>query len=200
MLVCICIFVVPSDVSVSHSEQETSAVPSDSSAHAVDLPSGSSTSAVPSGSPASAVGLPSGSSPSTNGATEFSPSSIRPLPQAPARLSNSKRGRPKRKCAVLTDTPVKQALELEQTKGIKSLKKCDNSRGQKKGKSKAKRRLDLPRSNSNIEECYCLVCAEPYSNSKDREKWVMCVTCKNWSHEECTMGEEPYICHNCDSD
>ena len=42
----------------------------------------------------------------------FSPVSIRPFPKAGAR-KETKKGRKKRSTAILTDTPVKQALEEE---------------------------------------------------------------------------------------
>ena len=30
----------------------------------------------------------------------------------------------------------------------------------------------------------CLVCVELYSNSRPREKWVQCIQCKGWAHQE----------------
>lgn len=47
---------------------------------------------------------------------------------------------------------------------------------------------------------HCLVCCESYSSSRANEKWVACVKCKKWSHEDCTAGENNYICHHCESD
>ena len=34
-----------------------------------------------------------------------------------------------------------------------------------------------------------LVCAEPFSNSRPGEKWVRCMVCRLWSHEEYTNGD-----------
>ena len=53
---------------------------------------------------------------------------------------------------------------------------------------------------SDTDEVFCLICSEPYSNSRPREKWVRCVECCLWAHEECTAGSSPFICQNCDSD
>jgi len=39
---------------------------------------------------------------------------------------------------------------------------------------------------SDDEETFCLVCTEPYSNSRAREKWVQCTACHMWAHEACT--------------
>ena len=50
------------------------------------------------------------------------------------------------------------------------------------------------------EEWPCLVCGEPYRNSRPGEKWVQCFDCKHWSHEECTPGDAYYVCQNCESD
>ena len=50
------------------------------------------------------------------------------------------------------------------------------------------------------EEWPCLVCCEPFADSKPGEPWVQCNMCKRWEHEECTPGHPLYICHNCDSD
>lgn len=57
-------------------------------------------------------------------------------------------------------------------------------------------------SSSDDEDWYCLICVEPYSNSRPREKWIQCSTCRVWSHEECSGTDRAlyYICHNCESD
>ena len=55
-------------------------------------------------------------------------------------------------------------------------------------------------SSSDDESWPCLVCAEPFSNSRPGEKWVRCMMCRLWSHEECPNGDRHYICQNCESD
>ena len=49
------------------------------------------------------------------------------------------------------------------------------------------------------EECCCAVCRDEWSRSGPREFWVECITCKDWTHERCTSGEElsHYVCNKC---
>ena len=131
----------------------------------------------------------------------FSPEAIRPFPKAAPRKRTG--GRKKRKSAILTDTPEKNAIEEEmkrkqmRTKSVKrSLKRKPTT--QKKTKKPSQKDID----SSEEDEWYCLVCVEPYSNSRPREPWIQCQTCKKWSHEECTnvAKHQVYICHNCYSD
>lgn len=49
------------------------------------------------------------------------------------------------------------------------------------------------------DETFCLLCTEPYSNSKSRERWVQCTICERWAHEACTDGSWMFVCQNCDS-
>ena len=35
---------------------------------------------------------------------------------------------------------------------------------------------------SDEEEWFCLFCVEPYSNSRAGEKWIKCMSCKDWAH------------------
>ena len=53
---------------------------------------------------------------------------------------------------------------------------------------------------SDDDDVLCLVCLEPFSNSRSREKWDMCRSCQCWAHKDCTPGDDYYICHNCNSD
>lgn len=53
---------------------------------------------------------------------------------------------------------------------------------------------------TTIDDTECIVCCEPYANSKSRETWVQCLGCKKWAHNACTAGDPYYVCHNCDSD
>ena len=57
-------------------------------------------------------------------------------------------------------------------------------------------------SDDDEEECFCLVCIEPYSNSLPGESWVQCYDCKGWAHDECTgiLRNQIYICQNCEYD
>ena len=53
---------------------------------------------------------------------------------------------------------------------------------------------------SEDEEWPCLICGEPFSNSKSREVWVQCQQCLKWAHDDCTLGSPYFICPNCESD
>ena len=55
-------------------------------------------------------------------------------------------------------------------------------------------------SDKEDDDTYCLVCLDPFSNSKSREQWVQCFQCKKWSHEKCVEAGTTYICHDCYSD
>lgn len=137
----------------------------------------------------------------TSAVKVFSPELIRPLPKAlPRKRSQNRR---KIKSAVLTDTPEKEALEaIETSRKLKNAKRpfFDKEKKIKKGKKKAKsvnKNDDIEKQNDDY---FCLCCLESFSNSRSNEKWVQCLECKNWSHEECTKGELQYICQNCLSD
>lgn len=159
----------------------------------------------------------------------FSPESVRPLPKAGQR-KQSKRGRKKRMSTVLTDTPAKEALEREQNEAnLKKVKKnfqtdakisASSAKPSKKKKrantpvpstSGTRKKTQVPKTKKNKqnknqadssieEEWFCIVCCEPYSNSKSGENWISCYMCKQWSHEECTPGTHPFVCHHCDPD
>lgn len=160
---------------------------------------------------------PSASSTSDN----FSPEIVRPFPKATRTKCN--KGRKKRKAAILTDTPEKMALAEEQDKRkdkkIKDKNGKQKSEPDKKENGKSSRRLDkatkkinkqktikrklrYDQDSSDDDESFCLVCMEPYTNSKAGEQWIQCVMCKGWSHEECIYMQPhgSYICQNCDSD
>ena len=38
---------------------------------------------------------------------------------------------------------------------------------------------------SDEDEWFCLICVEPYSNSRAGEKWIKFMSCNDWAHEEC---------------
>ena len=138
------------------------------------------------------------SNPSTETSKTFDPEQVRPFPKAaPRKLT--KRSKNRRRSAILTDTPEKHKLEeAEANRNVKRTKPSSMKKKApaKKTKASRKKSVDL----SDEEEWFCLICVEPYSNSKPREKWVQCLTCKEWAHEACTSGGAVYICQHCDSD
>lgn len=91
---------------------------------------------------------------------------------------------------VITSSPYKKQL-LDKNKTSKT--------SAKRNVSKKSKEIPSPVS-SDDEEWPCLVCGEPYGNSRPSEKWVQCNSCKNWSHEDCTPGLDWYVCHNCESE
>ena len=129
---------------------------------------------------------------------------IRPFCKAGPRKKPSTGSIRKRQSAVLTDTPVKEAL-----KEMKMASKARNNTGKKlfpkKSKKGTRRNSRVNRKSqastaesSEDEEWFCLVCMEPYSNSRPGEKWVQCPSCKLWAHDDCIPGGSYYICKNCD--
>lgn len=139
--------------------------------------------------------------------TTFSPEVVRPHPKAPPRKSNGSNKR-RRRTAILTDTPEKQAIEFEHKERMKKQHKKQTQQNQAgKGKkpskvTKRKTKLTVLTASDDEDDCYCLVCVEPYSNSRSREKWIKCNGCNGWAHLDCTdvTGNGLYICQNCDSD
>lgn len=134
----------------------------------------------------------------------FSPEALRPHPKAGPRTGKQK-GRKKRVSAVLTDTPIKEALEAEKSKRSNPAKrKVVDDKAQKKKTWKGKTPVPVKKppevSSDDEDECFCLVCLEPYQQSRGGETWVRCLTCRGWSHEACTKGDTFYVCHNCESE
>ncbi|CAD6230309.1 GSCOCG00006748001-RA-CDS [Cotesia congregata] len=129
----------------------------------------------------------------------FSPEVVRPYPKAgPRKMSRA--GRRKRKSAVLTDTPEKNALEEEQSK--KKVKKVEKPKT-KVTVTKKKKRVSkkILKSDSEEDEYNCLVCHEPFYKSIPGENWIQCQICKQWSHIKCVPNVGlTYVCINCDSD
>ncbi|KAG5889685.1 hypothetical protein JTB14_033613 [Gonioctena quinquepunctata] len=124
------------------------------------------------------------------------------MPKAPPRKSN--KGRKTRKSTIYTDTPEKEAIRKEHETRLeriksKQVKKILDGRKGRKNTSRGKKSNTQQEMSSEEEECYCIVCLSPYSESRSGEKWIQCITCKQWAHEECTEGGLGYVCHNCDS-
>ena len=107
-------------------------------------------------------------------------------------------------CRSNSVNPIKKQLQKrssERSQHITSspykavLKKKTLTANKKKIPSKFPKKK--PKNNFHNEEWTCLVCCKPYTNSRPREKWVQCSSCKQWAHEECTPGELFYTCQNC---
>ena len=123
------------------------------------------------------------------------PEQLRPFGHAERRKSTN-RGK-KRKTAILTDTPVKNALLNEKTKK-KATKKAvpvSTAISKKRGHQPARKNT-----NASNDDTSCIVCGELFSGSRRGEDWIQCTRCSKWAHEECTDQDPCYICHLCDSD
>ncbi|XP_076386079.1 uncharacterized protein LOC143264144 [Megachile rotundata] len=141
----------------------------------------------------------------------FGPDEVRPFPKAAARQTTRKPRR-KRRSAILTDTPVKEALKQEKEK-IKE-KKCPRERNiivRNRTKSARKslfRKLSTTAFTSSNrdpilvseDDTECLICDELYSKSIRGDKWVQCTRCSKWAHEKCIgLNKIFYVCINCNS-
>jgi len=120
---------------------------------------------------------------------KFSPELIRPHPKAGPRKAIGQRRR-KRTTEILTDSPVKETIEKEKKRSYMKVKRKIMAEKKEGGKRRKK----------STEDTKCLVCDEWFSSSRPGEKWVSCSRCSMWSHEECTLGGDSYICHHCESD
>ena len=126
------------------------------------------------------------------------PEDVRPFTKAPPRKTNQ-RGKKRGRSMILTDTPVKNALEAE---AAKRKTKVKGPTSRKVARTLApKKQMKAAKGPKATEEdaCECLVCDEPFGNSRPGEKWVSCTDCGKWAHEDCTSGDLCYVCHNCDS-
>ncbi|CAH1958296.1 unnamed protein product [Acanthoscelides obtectus] len=131
----------------------------------------------------------------------FSPENVRPFSKAPPRKGTMK-GRKKRKSAIYTDTPEKIEIEKEvEEREKKRVKRNLGSQGNRpNNKVPRKKKTGSAESSEDENEYFCLVCVEPYGNSRKGEKWIQCTQCKMWSHEECVGQNLFYVCHNCESE
>ncbi|KAK6176283.1 hypothetical protein SNE40_014594 [Patella caerulea] len=131
---------------------------------------------------------------------------IRSISPPPKIAEKRKRTRKSESAALLTSSPYKKSLmdKLGSFKG--------SSKAAGKGKQPVRRPIKVKRSKSKKnkvddnsdededDEWPCLICGEPFSNSKSRETWLQCSVCKKWAHQDCTSGSPYFICPNCDSD
>ena len=142
----------------------------------------------------------------------FSHEIARPHLKASQRKTNSVSKLRRRKSTLLTDTPEKKKLieeefESKQKKKVKPpTKKIEKKREMKdiqnRNKGKITRKTGSQDYSSDDEECFCLICTEPFSKSLSGEKWIQCILCNGWAQVECTRlsRHESFTCQNCDSD
>lgn len=124
---------------------------------------------------------------------------LRPFPKAAPRKMKTNRRRCK--STILTDTPEKKAIE-ERKKACKSkpkpipLKKLVAA---PKNKTAKRRYEDESDDEENV---FCLVCVEPFRNSRSKERWIQCQNCAMWAHMACTkygpVRIRTFICDRCE--
>lgn len=88
-------------------------------------------------------------------------------------------------------------------KKTKKVTKSNERIADKKRKKVSVKRKVLQDSDGESEEddYFCLICCEPFDQSRAGEEWVQCLVCKKWSHVNCTKGNVlSYTCTNCESD
>jgi hypothetical protein len=115
--------------------------------------------------------------------TSLSAELVRPFPKAADRKGTANAARRKRSTAILTDTPVKAALQDKQkltqvTKGKthqKGNKRClFNKAARDSKKQQIVRKIQKNGSDENGWETFCLACMDRYSESLAGELWVQC--------------------------
>lgn len=190
--------------------------PEPSSTHDKAISEASNETQVIMGRPIS-IDVPTASSPAPCKTTP-TPEDIRPFEKAEPRKTNAS-NRMKRTSAVLTDTPVKLALEQQQkateernsAKIKNDIKKRRNQTKKRKGKQSVKKILfpfDLSqpgcsglnrqkRKKKSIKESddeedednICLRCLKEFNQSMPGEEWIQCVSCKRWAHVKCVRKQ-----------
>ena len=125
---------------------------------------------------------------------------ISPKPKA---TCSRQRKRKVESAAVITSSPYKKLLQEKEQKKKSSQKKTSGKgkgKAKGKGKGKGKRKAPAHDDSSEDEEWPCLICGEPFVNSKSREMWIQCLQYKNWTHSDCTDESVYFVCPNCESD
>ena len=123
---------------------------------------------------------------------------IRPFPKAPPRKARNIRRR--RTCEILTDTPVKEAIELRrQERTAKKSKRAlildNNEVSKKKTSRKSKTQNTTKSASSTSEDWNCLECNQPWSESTT--SWLQCMACLLWAHISCAEDPDVYVCSTC---
>ena len=109
-----------------------------------------------------------------------------------------------KKCLQPTKNKRARQSQCKEDQSKKSTKKQTTLKPKNKRRRSFKKSKHMDSSSEDDEETFCLVCTEPFSNSKSKEKWIQCTRCKMWAHELCTSRDSFanvfYVCDNCDSD
>ncbi|KAK4873114.1 hypothetical protein RN001_015143 [Aquatica leii] len=136
----------------------------------------------------------------------------------PTRPKQTKRVvRRKETSKILTNTPVKDALERQEEDRKKIVKPKPRTELQTNKKIKIVKskpnRKEMEASTSKIQDesseesdsasdVDCLYCVSKYSASRGGEGWIQCQGCRNWAHEECAGiddFEDEFLCLICNN-
>ena len=127
----------------------------------------------------------------------LSPKDIMPIPTTRSKR-NSGRGRPKGTANVITSLPFKNDL-IKTTNS--RLKKSLTRKLFETTKKKSKRDLRQPFDEENEDGCNvnCIFCARNFCDDCNGDKWVQCLSCRDWCHEDCEEIENivVFICEIC---
>lgn len=146
------------------------------------------------------------------------PLQLKPLPKAGPRKTVRNQSR-RRQTAILTDTPVKDAL-MEQEIKRESVKRKVSITEKDPPKKLKIQKLNIPKakpvtlkkikrnkrcesesSEGSEDDCFCLYCLDTYKNSASAEKWIQCTMCRKWAHEACAPDDiDFFVCINCPDD
>lgn len=121
---------------------------------------------------------------------------IKQLPKIVPKITTRKRKA--QKSEILTSTPVKENLRLQQTP--KRTKKVKNAKRKVLNDLKLKCPAPPPpaATDPTEEDVPCLVCGDTYGHSKPGEQWIQCNMCEGWAHQLCTIYKSGvYICDIC---
>ena len=103
---------------------------------------------------------------STNGERQFSPEDIWPFSKSSFKTDHNSREKAKERCN--SDGHPRSSKEGKKgTKGKSATKKRKSPQTQKK----------INVDSSEDDDTFCIVCCEPYLNSRPNENWVQCVIC-----------------------
>lgn len=158
----------------------------------------------------SSFGISPAIEPQTCSAYNISPKIIMPLPQEIERMKKKVNDKRRGKTAILTSSPYKAELEaMEQEKNEKQNKlkrklvKKPTEPNPKYPKAKNEKKIKKnqdPLSSDEEENSddACIFCNELYIDSKHKEGWIQCSSCRGWAHEACSSVDESDVNFICD--
>ena len=129
----------------------------------------------------------------------FTPELVKPHPVAPERKFKPGNKR-KRKSSILTDSPEMESIrKMQESKNLTHARNRSQRKREKKNTAQRKKASSSKMKTDENNDCFCLLCSEPWSNSRPKEKWIRCGLCQLWAHEDCadTHGQTAYMCHLC---